>query len=354
MLDQFLAFRKTDRPWHLPILAGLCVGIPILIGYNTDHLQSGKLASLAGLVILYIQSNNLVNRMISLMTCSFGIMLSFTIGLLFSVHPTVAAVALGVYAFAVHLALYYLKMNRPPGNFFFIMIASVAVCMPFEPGSIPAKIGFVGLGTMTSFLLGLMYSLLTLRPTTDGQREVITITKDRYVNLIESITFGCFVGLALLVANLLKLDNPYWAPTSCAAVMQGISTRHIWLRSAQRVIGTFVGLGFAWLILMAHPSVLVASVSIIVLQIIVEFLVVRNYGIAVVFITILTIFLAESGVVQANPNALFMARFFDILVGSLIGALGGWILYNEQIHYLATNQIRRAKSRLDRRTENSQ
>jgi len=82
--------------------------------------------------------------------------------------------------------------------------------------------------------------------------------------------------------------------------------------------------------------------------------VVRNYGIAVVFITILTIFLAESGVVQANPNALFMARFLDILVGSLIGALGGWILYNEQIHYLAKNQIRRAKSRLDRRTENSQ
>lgn len=349
MLAQFLEFRRTDRPWHLPILAGLCVGIPILAGYYTGHLQAGKLASLAGLVILYIQSNNLGNRMVALMTCSFGIMLSFTIGLLFSFHPTVAAIALGVYAFAVHLALYYLKMNRPPGNFFFIMIASAAICMPFDPAAIPTKIGFVGIGTMTSCILGLVYSLLTLKPTAENKQEVITITKNRYVNLIESVTFGCFVGLALLVANLLKLENPYWAPTSCAAVMQGISTRHIWLRSAQRVIGTIVGLGLAWLILMAHPSVLVASVSIIVLQIIVEFLVVRNYGIAVAFITILTIFLAESGVVQANPNALFMARLFDILVGSLIGALGGWILYNEQVHHLATSQLRRAKVLLGRR-----
>jgi hypothetical protein len=118
MLDQFLAFRKTDRPWHLPILAGLFVRIPILIGYYTNHLQSGKLTSLAGLVILYIQSSNLANRMIALITCSFDILLSFTIGLLFSFQPIVAAVTLGGYAFAVHLAIYYLKRSRPPGNFF--------------------------------------------------------------------------------------------------------------------------------------------------------------------------------------------------------------------------------------------
>jgi hypothetical protein len=43
------------------------------------------------------------------------------------------------------------------------------------------------------------------------------------------------------------------------------------------------------------------------------------------------------------------ARFFDILTGSLVGALGGWLLYHEKLHYLATRQIRKTRVVLLRR-----
>ncbi len=350
MLKQLFELRKTDRKWHLPVVAGLCVGLPVLAGYFTGHLQDGKLASLAALVILYIQSQSLVNRMIILMACSFGILVSFSVGILFGFNPYVAALVLGVFSCAVHLALYYLKMVRPPGNFFFLMIASVAICMPFNLSAIPHKIGLVGIGTMLSCFIGLVYSLLTLKRTGPGS-ETITVTKNPYVNFIESLTFGFFVGFALLVAHLLQLENPYWVPTSCAAVMQGISTRHVWQRSIQRIAGTFIGLGLTWGILLLKPSLLHLSFGIILLQVIVEFLVVRNYGLAVIFITVLTLFLAETGAtLTANPDTLFAARFLDIFTGSLIGALGGWILYHEKLQFLATRHFRKTRIFGTRRT----
>lgn len=40
MLKQLLEFRQTERTWHIPVLAGLSVGIPILAGYFTGNLAS--------------------------------------------------------------------------------------------------------------------------------------------------------------------------------------------------------------------------------------------------------------------------------------------------------------------------
>jgi uncharacterized membrane protein YccC len=240
-------------------------------------------------------------------------------------------------------------MVRPPGNFFFIMTASVAISMPFDLATVPHKIGLVGMGTMLACILGLVYSLLTLKKSSAGP-ESITLSKNQYVHFIESLTFGFFVGFSLLLAYLLKLETPYWVPTSCAAVMQGVSVRHVWQRSVQRIVGTFIGLVLSWMILLLQPSLLTMCISIILLQTIVEVLVVRNYGIAVIFITVLTIFLAETGTaLTADPNALFRARFFDILTGCLVGAVGGWLLYNEKLHYLATRQLRKTRLTFVRR-----
>ncbi|MEJ8757233.1 FUSC family protein [Pontibacter sp. H259] len=350
-LRQLLEFKQTDRKWHFPVLAGLCVGLPVLAGYFTGNLQDGKLVSMAALVILYIQSQHITTRMIILMSCSFGIVVSFAVGFVFGFNPYVASLVLGIYAFTVHLVLYYLKLVRPPGNFFFIMMASVAITLPFNLQAVPHKIGLAVIGTMVSCILGLIYSLLTLQKTPPGN-ETITVTKNPYVNLIESVTYGFFVGLSLLLAYLLELENPYWVPTSCAAVMQGISATHIWQRSVQRVIGTLIGLAITWAILLLNPSLLAITISIILLQIVVEYLIVRNYGITVVFLTMLTIFLAESGTdLTGNPNTLIAARFIDILIGSIVGALGGWILYNEKLQHHATRQIRRTRLILYKRKQ---
>lgn len=326
----------------MPIVAGVSIGIPLLLGWFLNNIEAGKLASLAGLSILYIQSNRLIERMTFLMLCSFGIMMSYTVGLLFSFNPYLAPFALAFLSFGVHFSLHKLGLNRPPGNFFFIMLASMAICTPFHLESIPEKVGYLAMGAILTCGIGLIYSLLTLIET--NETEVKSLPKKKYTNIVESLTFGFFMGVSLAVAFSLQLDNPYWIPISCLAVMQGISTKHIGMRAAQRIIGTLVGLGITWIIASGNPSTLFIVIGIILLQIIVEFLIVRNYAVAVVFITVLTIFLAESGGnLLQNTNQVFIARLVDIIIGSVIGTIGGWILYHEKIHYQTTMRIKKSK-----------
>lgn len=343
MWQHLFKFNKTERAWHLPVVAGLCVGIPLLAGLLYHNIEAGKLASIGALVILHIQSNKLVNRMMILIICGFGFIFSFTIGVVFSSNALLAPIILALYTFGVHNSLHRLKLTRPPGNFFFIMIASIAISMPYNPSGISSSIGNFALGVMIACTIGLLYSIIVLRGVS-SKADVMVIQKSEYVNITESIIFGFMVGAALLIAILLKLENPYWVPTSCMAVMQGVTTKHIWTRAAQRILGTFLGLGLTWLILQMKVTALGICISVMILQIIIEFLVVRNYGIAAIFITMLTIFLAEPNAsLVREPDHLMTARFFDILTGSLIGAIGGWLLYHERIHFFTKKQMKKTR-----------
>ncbi|CAL1518557.1 FUSC family protein [Chitinophaga sp. MM2321] len=343
MWKQLFKFNKTDRAWHLPVVAGFCVAIPLLLGLLYDDMNAGKLASIGALVILYIQSNRLVNRMMILMVCGFGFIFSFAIGVVFSFSAWLTPLMLALYTFGVHYSLNRLELTRPPGNFFFIMVASIAISLPHNRTDIASSIGNFSIGVMIACMIALFYSILVLREATN-KPDVMVLQKNTYINMTESIIFGVMVGLALLTAILLKLENPYWVPISCMAVMQGVTAKHIWMRAAQRVLGTFIGLGLTWFILQMNITTLGICISILILQTIVEFLVVRNYGIAVVFISMLTIFLAEPNIsLMGHPDHLIAIRFLDILIGSAMGAVGGWMLYHERIHFFTKKQLLKSK-----------
>lgn len=343
MWKQLFKFSKTSRAWHLPVVAGLCVGISMLFGLLNNDIDAGKLASMGALVILYVQSEKLANRMMILMVCGFGFIFSFAIGIVFSFNAWLAPLMLALYTFGVHYSLNRLSLTRPPGNFFFILVASIAISLPHNQPDIAQSIGNFSIGVMISCTIALFYSIIVLRRA-DSKPDVMVLQKNVYVNITESIIIGTMVGLSMLAANLLKLENPYWVPISCMAVMQGITTRHIWVRAAQRVLGTFIGLGLTWFILQMNITTFGICICILLLQTIVEFLVVRNYGIAVIFISMLTIFLAEPNIsLIRHPDHLISIRFFDILIGSMIGAIGGWMMYHEKIHFFTKMQLLKTK-----------
>lgn len=43
----------------------------------------------------------------------------------------------------------------------------------------------------------------------------------------------------------------------------------------------------------------------------------------------------------------------DIFIGSVIGIIGGWILYHEQIHFYTRLQVRRSKVLMKNRKKKS-
>jgi len=345
-INAFFKLRQTERLWHIPVLASLCVGIPLLVGLYFDNLKSGLVASMAGLVILYLPAwSTIANRMTMLLVCSFVFMISYGIGISFSFDPIISAVVLGLFSMTVHWVTLYFK-TRPPGSFFFIMIASISSCVPYDLHAIPERVGLMGMGSMLACLLALIYCLLMLKinPVQQSNSVSTVLLKNKYVNIVEAFIIGLFMFGSLLIGHMLKLQNPYWVPISCAAVMQGASLYHIWQRVFHRILGTFIGFALCWVLLSISKAPLSICISIIVLQFIVEMLVVRHYALAVIFITPLTILLTEAAnPLIHDPNMLVYVRFWDITLGSALGFVGGWILYHEKIRYLAVKRIRKAR-----------
>ncbi|WP_420132468.1 FUSC family protein, partial [Rhodopseudomonas sp.] len=70
--------------------------------------------------------------------------------------------------------------------------------------------------------------------------------------------------------------------------------------------------------------------------------VIRHYGFAVIFITPLTIFLADAASLgHAEPGAIIQARFIDTVLGCFIGLIGGILLHNARFRDVARPIIRR-------------
>ncbi len=325
-----LEFKQTERKWHFPVLAALCIGSCLFIGYFLGKPGYGSLSSLGALTILYFTSAPITQRMVHLAICAFGIVFSFTISSFFSFNVYAAAFSLGVISFLAHFLTSYFKMP-PPGNFFFIMVAAMASTFTFDLELIPTRVGLVAMGAILSCSLAFLYSVFI------EKSKVVTVPrrtfhKRRYTKFVESTIIGFFMALTLITGHLLKFNNTYWISIAAVAIVQGRNFEHVRQRNMHRILGTFIGIALAWLILWFRPEKIIMIVIITVLQFIIELLIVRNYGFAVAFITPLTILLAETGSEVYHPvEQLMHARLLDTIIGSLIGLAAGFFLHHQQI-----------------------
>ena len=134
------------------------------------------------------------------------------------------------------------------------------------------------------------------------------------------------VGVAATVAGtlgfMLDLERAYWAVAATVLILhQGLD----WLRSLQRAIdrtlGTFVGLGLAGAILTIAPDGLWLVATLMLLQFTIEIFVMRNYALAVVFVTAAAMTIASVADPFHSPGWLLWARGVDTLIGCLTGLL---------------------------------
>ncbi|MCJ8154987.1 FUSC family protein [Chryseobacterium sp. SSA4.19] len=334
-----LEFKQTERKWHFPFLAALCIGSCLFIGYFLGKPAYGSLSSLGALTILYFTSAPITQRMVHLAICAFGIVISFTVSLFFSFNAYMAALSLGTIAFLAHFLTSYFRI-LPPGNFFFIMVAAMASTFKFDLEVIPTRVGLVAMGAILSCSLAFLYSVFI------EKSKVVTVprrtfNKRRYTKFVESTIIGFFMALTLVIGYLLEFKNNYWISIAAVAILQGRNFEHVRQRNMHRILGTFIGIGLAWMILWFEPEKVIMIVIITVLQFIIELLIVRNYGFAVAFITPLTILLAETGSEIHHPvEELMHARLLDTVIGSLIGLTAGFFLYHQRIIDNLEKQIR--------------
>ena len=330
-MQSLLAVQSSTRRWHMPVAAALAIGLPVLIAAAAERLSLGLVASVGGLSFLYVRDDlPLGQRMALVMGVAFGLAGCYALGVMTQALAAFTVPLLTLIAVLVTMACRAYRV-RPPASLFFVMAAAIGAYTPVPLEQMPQMVGLVFLGGLLACGIAFAYSVLVLNrwPAERAPSPAAAPGFDELV--VEPVLIGAMVGLSLALAELLQMPRPYWVPVSCMAVIQGSTLRAVWNRHLQRVAGTALGLVVTAGLLMLPLTPWTVALMLMLLSLTVELLIVRHYGLATVFITPMTILLAEAAVLGAqSPHAALMqARFLDTVLGCLVGLLGGVLLHHK-------------------------
>ncbi|WP_428851349.1 FUSC family protein [Imbroritus primus] len=339
-LAHLTAIQPSDRVWQMPLATALATGLPLLAGAYFDHLNYGLVASLGGLVFLYLPGTPLYHRMVSVMACAFGMAACYALGIMSHFVP---ALMMPVLVFATILVTMVCRFYAlgPPGSLFFVIAASIGAYSPIPLAALPTMVGLITLGCLQACLIAFFYSLLVLRKR--PPKPVMPLPPPTFDFVVfDAVVIGAFVGISLAIAQALQVEKAYWVPVSCLAVIQGSSLRAVWNRQLHRIIGTSLGLLVAWGLLLLPLDKWTISLTMMALSFIIELTVVRHYAFATAFITPMTILLAEAATLgHSSAATLIQARFFDTLLGCVVGLAGGICLHNARFRTAVGSYLRR-------------
>ena len=331
-LAHLLTVNRSKRPWHMPIIAAIAISFPVFVGAYFDALSSGIKASLGAMVILNIPLvGKLPYRLVTVMAWGFAMSLCFALGLIAQQIPLLKLPIFTLMAFGIVIFGRYYR-QPPPAGLFVMMAGAIALFIPLPLEDILRATGLVMLGSSFALVMALLYSLFLLAtrpatPTPTYSYEPDTIT--------ESLIVASFVSLALLIAVTLQLSNPYWAAVSCFLIIQGIHLRTMWIKQIHRLLGTVLGVVLASWMLSWGLSIWGVALAILTMMLCIETLVDRHYGLAVIFITPLTIFIAEYGsglpFSESAYQEVIRTRLFDTVIGCLVGLSGGVVMHSTNL-----------------------
>ncbi len=318
-----------DPRYWIATRAALSMGAPLglltLLGYESLGLQTAA----GSFVALFAASAGAAERAKVLPVVGGILLLCAGLGVLLAPWPALLVTGLVVVAILTSGLAFAFRIG-PPGAVFFVLVYGLA-------GNITTEVDGVRLNSPTAFLVAIMAGMLfaylvALTPLlrrTERARDVRPLREllpgpwvgPGEIELIARIAVASIVG-ALVTALLLDPHRAYWTVAASVAVV-GLSTARSYslTRGLHRMTGTLLGAVVYLVIapLSEHPILLVLVFT--VLQFIIEVVVVRNYALALVFITPLVLLLVGAAMGGGDHFASAGERVIDTVVGSLIAIL---------------------------------
>ena len=304
----------------------LVVGLPSLAGQS----RLGLLASTGALSALYLSARSRRERIRRLPLVQLGLLVSVALGAATGGNRIAAPIVLAVVAVGA-VVLVSATAVGPPGALFPVLAAGVSSRLVG-----PVSVGGDGLspllviectaaGAAFAFLVVVAPLIVPAVRRRDRERPVTTL---RFALDANSRTVVARVSVAAVIASALAaglgLQRGYWVVVAVVAVLQaGRGRRLSGVRAVHRVVGTLVGAGVFVLAatLLGLPAAgILLAVVLGALQFGAEMVVVRHYGIALLFVTPLALLIAEAGS-PGDPWLIAGTRVLDTAIGCAIALL---------------------------------
>ncbi|WP_165452639.1 FUSC family protein [Paenibacillus thalictri] len=155
VIKQAFNVNKSPLPWTKAISAGICSGIPVLLGLLADNLAYGLLAGIGSLTYLYVFNIPYAQRAKKIGFAALGMSLSVGLGTLLAPYPLGSAIMVGVIGMVVTYLFGALKITGP-ASIFFVLAFTMATGMPVDPALAPLRAGLVLLGGILSWMIGMI------------------------------------------------------------------------------------------------------------------------------------------------------------------------------------------------------
>ena len=321
-------WNKSDRLWQMPFFAGVGVAIILFVAAYFKRPDLGLVAIIGANIFLYVPDTPIYHKMVLSMSCAFGMILAFSLGLVGQLFPSLIPLIAFIVTMVSAQVVRYFNIGAP-GFFFFTFAALIGTYIPFKIEDYFMVIGLVAVGTIVANAMVLLYSLSVIYIFKHTPKPIPKAGEFGFgVIVIDPIIIASFVAFATYLQGFLELERGYWVGVSCAAVLTAITFKQIWIKQTQRILGTIVGVSFAYFLLHFHFSPIEFAILMMILMFFAELVVLRNYALAMIFVTPYTTYLAEVGsFMNYNPDILIQARVLDIAIGSVIGLLGGAVMH---------------------------
>ncbi len=157
------------------------------------------------------------------------------------------------------------------------------------------------------------------------------------VHTVPAVRMALGTGVAGGLALLLGLGHGYWAALTAAAVLHSVSLRTTTHRAVQRTLGTLAGLAVAVAVLAAGPGPAQLVAVIVLLEFLLEYAVVRNYALGVLFVTPLALLMSDLAS-PASAEDLVLDRALGSVLGIVVGLLCALLV----VHDRAAVRVERA------------
>ena len=312
-------WRDLLRPNTIPagshrvaVRAGLSVAVPLLAVVLLGRTPWAAYAAFGAFTSLYGRNHVHLPRALMQATAGAALVTSVTIGAVLAalragpwalVAATVVIAALGSVVSTVF-------DWHPSGPLFMIFGLGTVASGSGHWSEVPVAMAVSAASALVAVFIGNVGAVVgrISSPTRPQLRPVGGLDPWRYV---------VAVGAAGAIATAFGIGHPWWAMVAAAAPLSVRGRSHQALRAGHRIAGTLLGLltSIPLLLLELDPVPLVLVV--VVLQVVTELLVGRNYGFALLVITPMALLMGQLGTTQSTAGLLF-DRGVETVIGAVV------------------------------------